>query len=29
VDTATAAGKLFFDMLGVFAEFDTNLRCER
>ena len=29
VDTSTAAGKAFFDMLGVFAEFETNLRCER
>jgi DNA invertase Pin-like site-specific DNA recombinase len=29
VDTATAAGKAFFDMLGVFAEFETNLRRER
>jgi DNA invertase Pin-like site-specific DNA recombinase len=28
-DTATAAGKAFFDMLGVFAEFETNLRRER
>lgn len=26
VDTCTAAGKAFFDMLGVFAEFETNLR---
>lgn len=25
----TAAGKAFFDMLGVFAEFETNLRRER
>ena len=25
----TAAGKVFFDMLGVFAEFETNLRRER
>ena len=24
VDTSTAAGKAFFDMLGVFAEFETN-----
>ncbi|GEC42190.1 hypothetical protein EME01_62620 [Sinorhizobium meliloti] len=24
--TSTAAGKAFFDMLGVFAEFETNLR---
>ena len=29
VDTATATGKAFFDMLGVFAEFETNLRRER
>ena len=29
VDTSTAAGKTFFDMLGVFAEFETNLRRER
>jgi DNA invertase Pin-like site-specific DNA recombinase len=29
VDTSTAAGKTFFDMLGVFAEFETNLRKER
>lgn len=29
VDTGTAAGKAFLDMLGVFAEFETNLRCER
>ena len=29
VDTSTAAGKAFFDMLGVFAEFETNLRRER
>ena len=28
VDTSTAAGKAFFDMLGVFAEFETNLRRE-
>ena len=26
IDTETAAGKAFFDMLGVFAEFETNLR---
>jgi hypothetical protein len=26
---ATAAGKAFLDMLGVFAEFETNLRRER
>lgn len=29
VDTKTAAGKAFLDMLGVFAEFETNLRKER
>ncbi|EGX5147429.1 recombinase family protein [Enterobacter ludwigii] len=29
VDTRTAAGKAFLDMLGVFAEFETNLRRER
>ena len=29
IDTSTAAGKCFFDMLGVFAEFETNLRRER
>lgn len=29
VDTSTAAGKCFLDMLGVFAEFETNLRKER
>ena len=29
VDTGTAAGKAFLDMLGVFAEFETNLRKER
>jgi DNA invertase Pin-like site-specific DNA recombinase len=29
VDTSTADGKAFFDMLGVFAEFETNLRKER
>ncbi|MCR8551068.1 recombinase family protein [Salipiger sp. P9] len=29
VDTSTAVGKAFFDMLGVFAEFETNLRRER
>src|SRR5712671_4286866 len=26
IDTRTAAGKCFLDMLGVFAEFETNLR---
>src|SRR5258705_4029086 len=29
IDTGTAAGKRFLDMLGVFAEFETNLRKER
>ena len=29
IDTQTAAGKAFLDMLGVFAEFETNLRRER
>jgi len=29
VDTGTATGKAFLDMLGVFAEFETNLRRER
>src|SRR4051812_26474363 len=29
IDTSTATGKAFLDMLGVFAEFETNLRCER
>ena len=29
INTATAAGKAFLDMLGVFAEFETNLRKER
>jgi DNA invertase Pin-like site-specific DNA recombinase len=29
VDTGTAAGKAFLDMLGVFAEFETALRRER
>jgi DNA invertase Pin-like site-specific DNA recombinase len=29
VDTGTPAGKAFLDMLGVFAEFETNLRRER
>jgi DNA invertase Pin-like site-specific DNA recombinase len=28
IDTGTAAGKCFLDMLGVFAEFETNLRKE-
>src|SRR5216684_6545264 len=26
IDTSTAAGKCFLDMLGAFAEFETNLR---
>jgi DNA invertase Pin-like site-specific DNA recombinase len=29
IDTGTAAGEAFLDMLGVFAEFETNLRKER
>lgn len=29
IDTGSAAGKAFLDMLGVFAEFETNLRKER
>ena len=29
IDTGTAAVKAFLDMLGVFAEFETNLRKER
>ncbi len=29
IDTTSAAGKAFVDMLGVFAEFETNLRRER
>lgn len=29
VDTSSAAGKAFLDMLGVFAEFELNLRKER
>src|SRR5947207_1070617 len=29
INTSTAAGKAFLDMLGVFAEFETNLRRER
>jgi DNA invertase Pin-like site-specific DNA recombinase len=29
IDTSTAAGKAFLDVLGVFAEFETNLRRER
>lgn len=29
IDTSTAAGKAVLDMLGVFAEFETNLRRER
>src|SRR5262244_37184 len=29
IDTSNAMGKCFFDILGVFAEFETNLRKER
>ena len=29
IDTSAAAGKCFLAMLGVFAEFETNLRRER
>ena len=29
IDTRTSAGKCFLDMLGVFGEFETNLRRER
>jgi len=29
IDTSTATGKAFLQMLGVFAEFETNLRRER
>ena len=29
IDTGTAAGKCFLDMLGVFAEFETSIRRER
>jgi len=29
IDTGTAAGKAFMDMLGVFAEFENNLRRDR
>ena len=29
IDTKTSVGKCFLDMLGVFAEFETNLRKER
>lgn len=29
IDTSTAAGKAFLDMLGVFAEFENSLRKER
>jgi DNA invertase Pin-like site-specific DNA recombinase len=29
IDTSAAAGNCFLDMLGVFAEFETNLRRER
>ncbi len=29
IDTSSASGKVFLDMLGVFAEFETRLRQER
>jgi DNA invertase Pin-like site-specific DNA recombinase len=29
IDTSSASGKAFLDMLGVFAEFETRLRQER
>jgi predicted site-specific integrase-resolvase len=29
IDTTTGAGECFLDMLGIFAEFETNLRRER
>jgi hypothetical protein len=29
IDTGTAAGKCFLDMLGIFAQFETNLRHKR
>src|SRR4051794_34102977 len=29
IDTSTATGKVFLDVLGAFAEFETNLRKER
>jgi DNA invertase Pin-like site-specific DNA recombinase len=29
IDTSTAAGKAFLDMLGIFAELETNIRRER
>lgn len=29
IDTSTATGRAFLQMLGVFAEFETNLRAER
>jgi DNA invertase Pin-like site-specific DNA recombinase len=29
IDTSNSMGKMFFDMLGVFAEFETNIRRER
>lgn len=29
IDTSTAAGKAFLDMLAVFAEFETSIRRER
>jgi hypothetical protein len=28
IDTGTAAGKRFFDMPGVFAEFEMSPRCD-
>ena len=28
IDTSSSVGKVFLDILGVFAEFETNLRCE-
>jgi DNA invertase Pin-like site-specific DNA recombinase len=29
IDTSTAAGKVFLDRLGGFAEFESKVRCER
>ena len=29
IDTSNSMGKMFFDMLGVFAEFETGIRRER
>jgi DNA invertase Pin-like site-specific DNA recombinase len=29
IDTSTSMGKMFLDLLGVFAEFETNIRRER